>query len=109
MECDCGSIAPQSRLDRAAIVGSSTIRRSRPISDYRDEDPALTRLHVASGKPSDEALIVMKIRRAREFHAASQETVRSRSRDLPLMTIRRSSRRHVASGKPSDRFTYSVY
>ena len=105
MECDCGS----SRRDRGSIGprswGSSTIRRSRRISDYRDEDPALTSLHVASGKPSDEALIVMKIQRAREFHAASLETVRSRSRDLQLMKIGRSQRVHVAKGKPCDHFT----
>ena len=109
MECDCGSIASQSRRDHGLIGprswGSSTIRRSRQISDYRDEDPALTSLHAASGKPSDEALIVMKIRRAREFHAASPETVRSRSRDLQLMKIGRSRRVHVAKGKPCDHFT----
>ena len=50
---------------------------------------------------------LMKIRRARAFHAASTEAVKSRSRDLPLMTIRRSSRRHLASGKPFDHLTYS--
>ena len=84
---DYGSIAPRSRLDRAAIVEF---------------------FHASSG-PSDEDRYLMKIRRAKAFHAASMEAVRSRSRDLPLMTIRRSSHRHLASGKPSDRFTYYVY
>ena len=80
---DRGSIAPRSRLDHAAIV------------EFFHEIPP----------PSDEALIVMKIRRARKFHAASLEAVRSRSRDLQLMKIGRSRRVHMAKGKPYDHFT----
>ena len=68
-------IAARSRRNRGSMGprswGSSTIRRSRPISDYRDEDPALSSLH-----------------------AASLETVRSRSCDLKLMKI---SPPHVAT------------
>ena len=55
---DRGSIAPRSRLDRAAIV------------KFFLESPA----------PSD-YLIVMKIRCSRSVHAASLDAVRSRSRD----------------------------
>ena len=55
--------------------------------------------------PSDEALIVMKIRRARAFHAASLEAVRSRSHDLHLVKIGRSRRVHVAKGGTCDHFT----
>ena len=84
---DYGSIAPRSRLDRAAIAEF---------------------FHASSG-PSDEDRYLMKIRRAREFHAASMEAVRSRSRDLQLMMIGRFSRRHVVIGEPSDRRHLSLF
>ena len=83
----------RSRLDRTAIAVRSDRDRGvlpRILRAVRYDDCYL-----------------MKIRRARAFHATSTEAVRSRSHDLPLMTIRRSSRRHLASGKPFDHLTYS--
>ena len=83
------AFAARSRRDRGSIGPRSSVL-PRILRAVRYDDRYL-----------------MKIRRARAFHAASTEAVRSRSRDLPLMTIRRSSRRHLASGKPFDHLTYS--
>ena len=80
---DRGSIAPRSRFDRTAIV--VFFHESSGPSDLRsllDEDPM-----------------------CQSVPRGFTEADRSRSRDFPLMTIRRSSRRHVASGKPFDHFT----
>ena len=80
---DRGSIAPRSRLDRVTIAEF---------------------FHASSG-PSDEDRSLMKIRRAKAFHVASTEAVRSGSRDLHLVKMGRSRRVHVAKGGTSDHFT----
>ena len=108
MATNFATIGARSRRDRATIV----VLVSRRSSADRLEKISLRQLpdygsiaeffHASSGL-SDEDRYLMKIRRAREFHAASMEAVRSRSRDLQLMMIGRFSRRHVAIAYPSDR------
>ena len=88
------SIACRSMGDKFALIPRQDLLDHATIVEFFHEIPP----------PSDEALIVMKIRRARKFHAASLEAVRSRSRDIQLMKIGRSRRVHVAKGKPCDHF-----
>ena len=83
-----------SRFDRAAIAARSRLDRTAIIGFFLD-----------LSAPSDGALIVIKNPTLQRVPRGFTEAVRSRSRDLPLMTIQRSSRRHVASGKPFDHFT----
>ena len=108
MATNFATIGPRSRHDRATIL-VLVIRLSpsdrlekislRQLLDYG----AIAEFFHASSGLSDEDRYLMKIRRAREFHAASMEAVRSRSHDLQLMMIGRFSRGHVAIGEPSDR------
>ena len=109
------------RDDRATIRSRSGVNcgvRASPIArrsmgDQSAPIPRHLRLdrgsiaeffHASSG-PSDEDRSLMKIRRAKAFHVASTEVVRSRSRDLHLVKIGRSRRVHVAKGETCDHFT----
>ena len=95
--------SPRSCHDRATIRSRSGVNcgvraspiacrsmgdKSAPIPRHlRLDRGSIAEFFHASAGPSDEDRSLMKIQRAKAFHVASTQAVRSQSRDLPLMTI----------------------